>query len=416
MRVALLLFLGVSSVVVSDHSASAQDTPRPAQPLTEAQALQRLAASDPRVRALRARVDEIRASQAARAVRTNPVLSFSRESVGGAHDEFLLARQELEISGRLARLREAGRLAVDAAEADAQFQTVQLQASVRDAFTILLLAQEREAVLAAGIHELQRLLDVLRAREAGGEGSQYDRMRGQRALADLEADRGAAAVARVEAQGRLAAFLGQGEAATELAVAGNLEPPGAPAEIGVLLERAAAARADYRALQIAAAQFRADRGAADRLAVPTPTLSGGLKRSTAGDQARSGYLFSVDLSVPLFNRGQPAAALANAQAAAAEAAAAILRHRIDADVRAVHAALVIHRQGAERYRASTADTVESLLKVARVGYDEGELGILELLDAVRQSVDGRLRLLDLAATARRAAIELDRVVGTEIKP
>jgi outer membrane protein TolC len=76
----------------------------------------------------------------------------------------------------------------------------------------------------------------------------------------------------------------------------------------------------------------------------------------------------------------------------------------------------VHRERLERYRASAGEAVESLLAVARLGYEEGELGILELLDAVRQSLDGRLKELELAASARRAAIELDRVVGLEIRP
>jgi outer membrane protein TolC len=48
-----------------------------------------------------------------------------------------------------------------------------------------------------------------------------------------------------------------------------------------------------------------------------------------------------------------------------------------------------------------------------VGYEEGELGILELLDATRQAVDARLRSLEAAALARRAAIDLDRAIGRE---
>jgi outer membrane protein TolC len=90
--------------------------------------------------------------------------------------------------------------------------------------------------------------------------------------------------------------------------------------------------------------------------------------------------------------------------------------RIDAEIRAAHAALVVQQEHAARYRSATGETIESLLQIARVGYEEGELGILELLDAARLAVDGRLRLLELGAAVRRAAIELDRVVGMEIKP
>ena len=409
MRVALLVYLGVS--VCAASPVLAQDPPAR---LTEAEALQRLAASDPRLRAVRARIEEVRAAQAERVRWSNPTVSFSREQAG-THDEFLLARQELPLSGRLGRLGEAGRFAVEAAEADARFQTVLLQADVRGAFTELLVAQEREAVIRSGIEQLQKLVDVLRARESGGEGSTYDRMRGQRALVDLEAELGAVAGARARAQGRLAGYLGL--PSSQLVVAdGSLDatPPSPP--VSALIERAQTTRADYRSLELAAAQYRAEASAADRLSIPTPTLSGGVKRSGTDEITHTGYLFSVDVSVPLFNRGQTAVALARAQTARVEAEATALKVRIDAEVRAAHAALAVQQDHAARYRAATGETVESLLQIARVGYEEGELGILELLDAARLAVDGRLRLLELAAAVRRAVIELDRVIGVEIKP
>src|SRR5918993_3800612 len=146
MRVALVTALGVSFVLSPGRVAFGQIAPQ--NRLTEAQALQQLATYDPRLRAARAKLDELRAAQIGRGVRANPTFTFSRESVGDVHDDFLLGRQELDVSGRLGRLRTAGRLAVDAAAADARYQVIQVQAAVRDAFTVLLLAQEREAVVA----------------------------------------------------------------------------------------------------------------------------------------------------------------------------------------------------------------------------------------------------------------------------
>lgn len=413
MRIALLLALGVSFLLPADRAVSGQTGP-PTR-LTEAQALQRLSAYDPRLRAAGARVDQVRAAQAVRVVRANPTFTFSRESVGDLHDEFFLGRQEFDLSGRLGYLRAAGRFAVEAAEADARHQVVQLQSAVRDAFTVLVLAQERETVIAAGLSELARLLEILRTREREGEGSRYDRMRGQRAWADLDADLATASAARAEAQGRLAALFGDATG-NPLAAEGHIEPAPPAPDRAALVERALAIRADLQALTIAASQFRAERAAADRLRIPTPTVVGGLKRSGADQQVRSGYVFSLDVSVPLFNRGQSAVAGAQAQFTGADAQAVMLRQQIQAEVRVAHAVFDIHRQKAERYRASTSETANDLLAVARLGYEEGELGILELLDALRQSLDGRVRGLEMLAAARRAAIELDRVVGLEIKP
>lgn len=386
-----------------------------AQRLTEREAVARFMTSDPRIQAWASRVDEARAQQAERTPWPNPSLTFSREHVAGARDTFLLARQELPVSGRRTQLRDAGRLAVESVEAERRATFAQMQADVREAYLELLLAQEREAVLRRAIDELQQWLKILRAREEAGEGSRYDRMRGQRALIDLEADAAKAEAERAEAQGHLAAYLGSpislAVAATESVALPQAAPP-----IETLVAQALSTRGEHRASQLSSERFDAEQRAAMELRIPTPTLTAGLKRSAFAATTHSGYQVSIDLGIPLFSRGQASAGLAAAQRAVADAAAAFWRTRIEADVRSAHAALAIHQERAARYRDATAAVAEPLVATGRVGYEEGELGILELLDAHRQAVDARLRVLELTADARRAAIELDRAIGTEWRP
>jgi outer membrane protein, heavy metal efflux system len=388
----------------------------PVMRITEREAVARFLTGDPRIRALNARTDEVRAAQAERTLWPNPSATFSRESVLGSHDTFLLGRQELPISGRRSRLQAAGRLAVDAARAEAEWERHQHQADVREAYTALLLAQQREAALQRAIEELQTLIGVLRAREEEGEGSAYDRMRGQRALVDLEAERSLAEGDRARAQGRLAGYLGPGTRPEALVAADSLILTPAQPPLPALIDAALAARGDYRASAFSVARFEAERSAASRLRVPTPAVTGGLKRSDIGGMTSSGYQVSVDLSMPLFNRGQAATALATAQKARAEAEAESWRLRIEADVRAAYNVARLHEQRLSRYQEAAAAIAGPLAAIGRVGYEEGELTILELLDAERQALDARLRILELAAAARRAAIELDRVTGREINP
>jgi outer membrane protein TolC len=145
-------------------------------------------------------------------------------------------------------------------------------------------------------------------------------------------------------------------------------------------------------------------------------VTGGLKRSDIGGTTSSGYQVSVDLSMPLFSRGQAATALAIAQKSRAEAEAESWRLQIEAGVRAAYTVARIHDEQLRRYQEAAAAIAEPLAAIGRVGYEEGELTILELLDAERQALDARLRVLELAAAARRAAIELDRVTGREMNP
>ena len=417
MRLVVSLMFGVCALLLCPADVGAQtNAAAQVQRLTESEAVARFMANSPRIRALNARIEQVRAGHAERALWPNPAVTFSRESVFNTDDTFLLARQELPLSGRRGQLRTAGRIAVEAAQADARFQTMQAQADIREAYAALLLAQEREAVLRSGIDGLQRLVDVLRVREEGGEGSSYDRIRGARAVLDLEADLSTAAAARAQAQGQLAAYLGLQVIPDTLVAADALSPVTTVPSLEAAVQEALSHRGDYQSTQLSITQFEAERRAATRLRVPTPTLTGGLKRSDTGNASASGYQFSMDIAVPLFSRGQAAVALANAEKAQAEAEAEAWRIRIEAEVRAAHTALAIQQERAAHYRQSAAEIAEPLAKIGRVAYEEGELGILELLDSDRQALDARLRILDLAAAARRAAIELDRAIGREFRP
>lgn len=416
MRLALCVCLCALSTVPCSAQSAGQVAQEPMLRLTEREAVARFVTSDPRMRALNARIDEIRATQAERTLWPNPSATFSRESVLGAHDTFLLARQELPVSGRLARLKTAARLAVDAGQAEAHTEKVRLQADVREAYADLLLAQQREGTLQASLDALQKLIAVLRAREEGGEGSTYDRMRGQRALADLEAERSLAAGVRARAQGRLAGYLGPDTNPERLIAADSpaASPPQPP--LPALVEQALANRGDYRAAEISVARFEAERAAATRLQIPSPTVTGGLKRSDAGGLTNSGYQLSLDVAVPVFSRGQALTALAAAQKARAQAEAESWRLLIEADVRAAYNVARIQHDRLTHYQEAAVAIAEPLAEIGRVAYEEGELSILELLDADRQALDARLQLLELAAAARRAAIELDRVIGQEFRP
>lgn len=384
-------------------------------PLTEADALARFMASDPRVQALRARTAEVDAGQMERVLWPNPAVALSRESVASTDDIFLVGRQELPISGRRRHLLTAGRLAVQAADAEATFQIRQLQAEVRRAFAALIAAQDRESILARAAEDLRALIAILRAREEAGEGSRYDRLRGQRALADLESEQAAAAIARARARAALAAFLGPGVAAGGLVATGSWQH-GPPPPIEPLIAQTLASRGDYQAAERLAARFNAERQAATALRIPTPSVTAGMKRSTTGVGTRVGSQLTFEVAVPLFNRGQAALALATAQAARAEAERTFLRALVETEVRAAHEAVALEGTRAVQYEQALKDTAEPLTAIARVAYAEGELGILELLDAVRQLTDARLRVLDLATAGRLSAIELDRVTGVEITP
>jgi outer membrane protein TolC len=56
------------------------------------------------------------------------------------------------------------------------------------------------------------------------------------------------------------------------------------------------------------------------------------------------------------------------------------------------------------------------MRIAEIAYREGEVGILELLDAVRTTARARIRSMDIRLSVREAQIALERAVGDILWP
>ena len=387
-----------------------------AQTLTEAQALTRMRMEHPQIRVLRFTVREVEAAARERSLLANPTVSYTREDAGLNVDDFLLVTQELPVRRRLGLLGEAWEQAVNAAQARADADLLAFDTRLRLAFTDLLLAQERTQTLEATLSDLNRLVDVLRAREEQGEGSRFDRLRAEREVADIDTDLGTVAIDRLTAQARLASFFALGTDPAGLTAVGHAADGGTVPGLEVLIAQAVAHRSDYRALTLGAAQWATEKRAAERLRLPGLAVTAGLKRAGAPTMRESGYVVTATVAVPLFNRGQAQVARAEAARGRTEAERQALRARIESEVRMAHATASRYRELADRYRSGSVDRAAELVAIATAAYEEGEYGILELLDAHRVTLGAELRWLDLAAAGRRAAIELDRAIGQETTP
>ncbi len=63
--------------------------------------------------------------------------------------------------------------------------------------------------------------------------------------------------------------------------------------------------------------------------------------------------------------------------------------------------------------ANSPSPAPSWVRIATVAYQEGEIGILQLLDAYRVQRQAQLRLVEIQAAVKEAQIEVERVVGEE---
>ena len=386
---------------------------------SESQIVERFLALSPQAVELRGRVGLARAEADARVVHPNPTVSYSREGAG--YNEFFEASQTLPLNGRMRYLREAGAAAVTVADAGREAALWSLQAELRVAFYGMLAAQERVRLLATAAAEVEQLIRILRQREQEGEGSRYDRIRAERELAELRTDGIAAGALVAASRARVHRFLPDGSQVQS--VKGVLAILAEPPATGALAARALDARADYRAEQRSVTRYTIEEQAARRLRIPNPEVSVGVKRADVisgsgpnpfADATRTGVVFNLSVPLQVFNSGRYEVARYQAEQAQAKARAAVLARQIGAEIEGAREVLTIRREALAAYERELAAEATELTRITRVAYEEGEVGILELLDSLRVNRLARARLLDLQAGVRDAFIELERVVGTKL--
>jgi len=249
-----------------------------------------------------------------------------------------------------------------------------------------------------------------------GEGSLFDRLRAEREVADIQLDLDVGQIDRLSAQARVASFFAPGFDPTDLEAAGELVDAVPVPPLDVLLARALASRSDYLALTFEEARWETERRAAERLKLPRVSVTAGWKRSHTSLVSDSGYAVTANVAVPAFNRGGAQVTRAEVARARVEAERQALHARIDSEVRRAHAAASRYRELVGRYRSDAVARATDLVSIATAAYEEGEYGILEVMDAHRVQLDVELRLLTLSATARGAAIDLDAATGGRTMP
>ena len=381
--------------------------------LTESQALARLSDESPRVQAVRAAVDIARADVLAAARWPNPRVTFNREAVAGVTENMFMVTQLLPVAGRRGFEMSAASARVEAATNRADDTVRRLRADLRLAFTDLWAAQAREQELARSRDQLRDLANVLGRREAAGEAAGFDRLRAEREVIDVEADRAAAATEASRARGVLASFFAVTPSIDAIeAVRPELMPSMVPS-VDELMARAEKVRGEFIALQreLDSASFL--ERAADRRRVPEPEVVAGTKSSNAGT-GDVGSIVSVHLTVPLFDRGAPERAAAQARASQVRAESEALRLGVRTRIAAWRAALIERRAIADQYRRASAEVAEQVGRIAQVSYEAGEGSILELLDAYRTTSTARVRQAALDAAVREAEVELEFVSGWEM--
>ncbi|MGZ8378006.1 MAG: TolC family protein [Gemmatirosa sp.] len=423
-----------AAAALAPHRARAQG---PA-PLTLPTALDAARRSSPDLRAAREAVAAAAGRERQAGAFPNPTLAYGREqtSRGGQTNAQDIAQleQPLEIGGQRTARREAARLRREAAQARLAAAQAQLDFDVARAYALAVGADRRAALAeqsVAAFLEAQRVSD---RRLAAGDVSGYAARRLRLEAARYAATRAAAALDQRSTRVTLASLMGlPGTAADSLtlptAMVDVSEGAGAVAALWTapldsLVRVAERGRAELRVAASDAAAAAAEARRAARERVPVPVLSAGYKgERVAGTGAPgaagstsgfSGFVAGLSVPLPFFDRRAGAVDAAEAEARRVGAETDVVRRRVAREVAEAAAALA----AVEAQRAALAphlgDDARIAVRAVQASYAEGEITLVEWLDAVRayQDAESTYATLQAEVAVRRAA--LARAIGLPV--
>ena len=341
----------------------------------------------------------------------NPTAAYSRETVG--FTEFVQAEQQLPLSGRLNLARKAMEPARESAEADGTARIWEIRSGLRAAFYRALAAQQQESLIQSSLVEIQEVIELLRKREQEGEGSRYDRIRVERETADLRADTALASARARSEQTFLLSYLPPETALTRLL--GDLAPRLISPSAANVVQQALGSRSEIRAESSRLAQLGLEQQAAERMKIPEPMVTAGMKRTQQlTNQNATGAVIGISIPLPFFNKGQTEVSRLSAEQDRVKARRDLLTQQISAVVAGAYEVYAARLSALEAFERETGDAGAELLRVSQIGYQEGELGILPLLDAYRLKRQTALRRLELRLAVRESEVELSRAAGFEV--
>lgn len=357
----------------------------------------------PRVVAAKARVAEAQArlKGATPLFRENPVVGWSqgpRSSPGGdTQDRELALSQALDWPHARSARVDSARAEVEREAATSQDT---LRQTLRDVAAAYLDAARADARLRQAEAEqtiAAELAQIARRRHAAGDVAALDVNVSEGALARAKAQMREGQAVQADALAALRSQLGL--PAGEAVIVAGLGPVEQPA---IDVPSAVDQRPDVRALVHAVAQADSDLRLGRALAWPQLGLTVRHER----EQMDTILMGGLTVTLPVFDRGQAVRAEAEARAARLRGELEALRRRAAVEADAALTAYEHRRAAAQELKANALPLLEDNEHLARRSYEEGEIGLGDVLLIRRETIETRRTLLDQQHAAALARIDV----------
>ena len=330
-----------------------------------------------------------------------------------SYDAGIVASWELDLFGRVSRQVEAGAAEVSASAADVQALRVALAGEVARTYVGLRGRQERLRVAQGNADNQRETLRLVQTRLDAGIGTEFDTAR-TRAQLETTLSRIPALEAQIAVDmHRLAVLSGREPAALVDTLAHDAPLPALPARIdagtpGDLLRRRPDVAAAEHRLHAATARI----GVATADLFPRFTLAGllGSVAPDAGDLFSGGtdtHSVALGIDWSFLDTGRVRAGIAAANADA-DGALAQYRQSVLLALEDVENALVRYGRARDEdaHLAQAAADSEHASKLARVRFEAGAIGLLEVLDAERTRLQSQDQLAEARTRTVAAAVAL----------
>lgn len=403
-----LLSLLISGVLFAPE-AMAQET---VQRVTLEQALDLFNQNNLEIRIARSGADEMSGLARQAAAYPNPFVSLSYEPLFEGRERqsesyFNLSQRIEWPSLRSSRVRAANRIA-RASRSQVTADSLRLAFDVARLYIQAVAAETRMATLQTVTEVFREAKNAIVERLGEGDVSGYDVRRLRVEWSRYENALARAKLGLHDAWRRLATLiLPEGETA-KIAPAAPLEVQVQMSRLEATIQTARSHRPEiaYAIERAEAARASVDAARASRL--PSPTLTAGYKRQSDGF---NGAVMGLSLPLPVFNRNSGLIDARQAELHAAETQLILVERQIEIDVQR---AFEIHSSLTARValiqEELLADASE-LLHIAQLSYDEGEMTLVELLDAAEAYRDAQIMTTELIADFQISYYDLLRAAG-----
>ena len=403
--------------------ARAQEPVRPrGRALTLDSAREMARQASPELAAAREAVAAAAARERQAGVFPNPTLSYQREQTsqdGQSNSQNIVSvDQPVELGGlRGARTAAAG-IRREIAEARLRAAESQLDFEVTRAYALVVAADRRATLAQQVTSAFARARTVSQTRLEEGDVSGYANRRIR-----LEAARYAGLLAELllvqrTARITLASFLAAAaDSPPELdqSLSDSLATAQSVMDADSLHALASLHRAELRVATLQAEAAAADLHLATRERVPVLVLSAGLKNeSIVGGDNFNGFVAGVSLPIPLWDRRRGAIDAAAADARRRVAEADVVRRRVAREVDEAAESLRAVEEQVAILAPQLGTESEMALHAAQVAYAEGEITLVEWLDAVRAYQEAESTFASLRAESLIRQAELERAVGVQL--